>query len=316
MEMRWSGVFVLVLALAGYGCGTSANGGDIGGGGDGGDGGMGGDTGMGGGGGMGGAPDLCDGVVCDDDNECTDDSCDPADGMCLFEDVVDGTSCDFGGLPGVCMSGVCEDAMLCDSVDCSDGNECTDDVCDPQDGSCDNPAVPDGTVCDATGLPGECTAGICEALCNPAAGLSVMLPTSGAPTPTYSSLADGFTISAAGCEALPKCDVTFSDPRGIGANAYAAALRIDPGDSLEINFFDMEGNARTASNVEISLYPNGVAGTVEIVVDGQAPATMMAIPGTSLALPGTGHSFQVTLTNTVPTAFHFWSVLSYDHDCL
>jgi hypothetical protein len=129
-------------------------------------------------------------------------------------------------------------------------------------------------------------------------------------------MTNGFAISAANCEARPKCEVTFSDPRGIGANAFADALRIDPGDSLQIDFFDMEGNARTASNVEISLFRNGIAGTVEVVVDGQAPATMMAIPGATLALPGAGHSFQVTVTTTEPTAFHFWSALSYDHECL
>ena len=30
-------------------------------------------------------------------------------------------------------------ADLCEGVDCSDGNECTDDVCDPADGLCENP---------------------------------------------------------------------------------------------------------------------------------------------------------------------------------
>jgi hypothetical protein len=57
------------------------------------------------------------------------------------------------------MSGVCEAVDLCAGVDCSDGNECTDDVCDPADGSCSNPAVADGTACSI----GECVSGACQA---------------------------------------------------------------------------------------------------------------------------------------------------------
>jgi hypothetical protein len=207
--------------------------------------------------------------------------------------------------------------MLCDGVDCSDGNDCTADVCDPQDGSCSNPNEPNDTVCDAAGTPGTCQGGTCVADCSPAPGISVILPTSGLPTPTYTDVSNGFTISAADCAGLPKCDVTFSAPRGIGANAYGDALRIDPFDSLQIDFFDLDGNPQDASNVSILLFTNGIEGTVEVAVDGGAPSTVTATPGLPLDLSGiTGHSFKITLTNSVPTAFHFWSVLSYDHECL
>ena len=105
---------------------------------------------------------LCSGVDCDDGNQCTQDACDPMDGQCGYADVMDGTTCDFGGLPGVCTVGTCEDAMLCSGVDCDDGNECTQDVCDPMDGQCGYADVMDGTTCDFGGLPGVCTAGTCE----------------------------------------------------------------------------------------------------------------------------------------------------------
>jgi hypothetical protein len=56
----------------------------------------------------------------------------------------------------------CVEGDLCDNVDCDDGNECTDDVCDPTDGSCSNSAVDDGTECN--GGAGECSAGVCVAI--------------------------------------------------------------------------------------------------------------------------------------------------------
>jgi hypothetical protein len=83
------------------------------------------------------------------------------DGQCDHADVMDGTTCDFGGLPGVCTAGTCEDAMLCSEVDCDDGNECTEDGCDPMDGQCHHADVMDGTYCDFGGVSGVCTAGVC-----------------------------------------------------------------------------------------------------------------------------------------------------------
>jgi hypothetical protein len=105
---------------------------------------------------------LCADVDCDDQNECTEDACNPVDGQCDYSNVAAGTSCDFGGLPGVCGVGACEDAMLCSGVDCDDQNECTTDTCDPATGLCDHANVVDLSACDFGGLPGICTAGVCE----------------------------------------------------------------------------------------------------------------------------------------------------------
>jgi len=108
---------------------------------------------------------LCVDVDCDDDNECTEDVCDRGDGSCDNTSRPDGSDCDFGGLPGRCTSGVCVDAALCRDVDCGDGNECTDDVCDAGDASCSNPIKPDDSLCQAGDYPGLCASGSCEGLC-------------------------------------------------------------------------------------------------------------------------------------------------------
>ncbi|MGB5704838.1 MAG: hypothetical protein WBM48_18595, partial [Polyangiales bacterium] len=100
---------------------------------------------------------LCEGVECDDQNECTDDSCDPASGECVSEPVDDGTSCEGG--EGICESGECVPADLCEGVDCDDQNECTTDLCNPEDGQCSNEPVDDGTSCD--GGAGMCIGGDC-----------------------------------------------------------------------------------------------------------------------------------------------------------
>lgn len=98
---------------------------------------------------------------CNDGNDCTADLCDPGTGACSNPSAVDGTTCDFSGAAGVCMSGVCQED-LCDGVDCDDENPCTRDACNAEDGSCGHDAREDGTPCDFGGLPGKCHAGVCE----------------------------------------------------------------------------------------------------------------------------------------------------------
>ncbi|NNK09475.1 MAG: hypothetical protein HKP50_19370 [Myxococcales bacterium] len=94
---------------------------------------------------------LCEGVVCNDDNECTEDLCIPMTGGCSHPPLPDDTPCDFGGFPGLCTSGVCEDAALCEGVVCDD-NPCVLDAppCNPFTGTCPPPTefVAAGTLCD------------------------------------------------------------------------------------------------------------------------------------------------------------------------
>lgn len=54
-----------------------------------------------------------------------------------------------GEFPPVCAH-MCTGG-LCEGINCDDGNECTDDVCDPRDGSCDREPFPDGTPCSGGG---------------------------------------------------------------------------------------------------------------------------------------------------------------------
>jgi hypothetical protein len=50
---------------------------------------------------------------CSDGSECTADTCDPVEEMCVQPPEADGTWCDFDGLPGLCIAGVCEEDPLC-----------------------------------------------------------------------------------------------------------------------------------------------------------------------------------------------------------
>lgn len=174
-------------AIGGTG-GTGAVGGEGGAGGTGGTGAVGGEGGAGGTGGSGGSEDLCEGVDCSDDSECTADVCDPATGSCSNPNVADGSQCDADGSDGLCLSGECVAKGLCEGKDCSDGNDCTNDVCNPTTGACSNPNAANGSQCDADGSDGLCNngecipAGLCEGkdcsdgnectadVCNPSTG--------------------------------------------------------------------------------------------------------------------------------------------------
>lgn len=88
-----------------------------------------------------GAGRLCEGVVCEDDNLCTDDKC-GWDGECVFAPVV-----------------------------CEDDDLCTEDRCDPDTGRCDSttPAA-DGTFCwvnEQAFEGGGCETGACIGPCDP-----------------------------------------------------------------------------------------------------------------------------------------------------
>lgn len=92
---------------------------------------------------VGGAP-----LDCDDDNECTDDSCNPATG-CINTPNTD--PCDDGlfcTINDLCSGGTCGGTAR----DCSDFVGCTDDTCDETNDVCGNTAndnnCPEGYYCD------------------------------------------------------------------------------------------------------------------------------------------------------------------------
>jgi hypothetical protein len=98
---------------------------------------------------------------CDDDNPCTNETCNPQDG-CVYEFVPDGTSCsnlDLCDGEETCQDGICAAG---NTLNCDDNNLCTTDGCDPQTG-CRYQNKPDGMDCGG-GLcgPAACSGGECE----------------------------------------------------------------------------------------------------------------------------------------------------------
>jgi hypothetical protein len=72
-------------------------------------------------------------LSCDDGNSCTADACDAVRG-CTHAPLPDGTLCaaiDQCHGPAECQAGVCNSGP---ELQCSDGDFCTDDLCDPQHG--------------------------------------------------------------------------------------------------------------------------------------------------------------------------------------
>jgi hypothetical protein len=110
--------------------------------------------------------DLCEGVVCDDGIDCTDDgTCNPTTGLCEGPgNEPKDTRCDQDG------GQVCDGAGNCvecnHATQCDDRDECTADTCTPASSTCGHPPVPDDTGC-ADGA-GTCQQGICigEFACN------------------------------------------------------------------------------------------------------------------------------------------------------
>lgn len=109
-------------------------------------------------------------VKCDDNNVCTEDTCDPE------------TGCKYTPLN----SGDCSDDDLCTRADKCTNGECVgtpvtcsalDDchlagACDPETGACSDPRAPDRTECDDGPVPGpgSCLDGRCEAIAEGGAG--------------------------------------------------------------------------------------------------------------------------------------------------
>jgi len=105
------------------------------------------------------AGNLCVGntVVCDDNNPCTINGCNPlaSESPCLY--IAMGGSCSDGNActaNDTCQVGLCDGA----TVTCNDANPCTLDQCDASSG-CVSTALPGSVACASDGLP--CTADVC-----------------------------------------------------------------------------------------------------------------------------------------------------------
>ncbi|MGB5696527.1 MAG: hypothetical protein WBM46_12795 [Polyangiales bacterium] len=152
MRLRW--ILLLLAVSSGVVAGCESAGGDGGAGGTG-AGGTGGVAGRGGEGGTGGR--SCDGVTCDDDNPCTDDSCEPGFG-CVF--LNHDRSCDDENACSAddrCFEGRCVGTP----ITCIDDNPCTDDACMPATGCIFTPRIgpcEDGNACT---VGDACIGGVC-----------------------------------------------------------------------------------------------------------------------------------------------------------
>ena len=98
---------------------------------------------------------------CDDGNGCTVDVC-QADGTCGHGTLADGATCTDGNSctqGDICTAGICATGTL---LNCADGNECTDDGCDPWTGQCAHTqSIRPCTAGDACNLAMVCSAGTC-----------------------------------------------------------------------------------------------------------------------------------------------------------
>ena len=86
---------------------------------------------------------------CDDQKDCTVDSCDPKTGDCLYDaKVYEGKNCPGDGdactVSDKCVAGEC---VIGKPKDCSDGDGCTADVCDPKTAKCSNEQMKPGAAC-------------------------------------------------------------------------------------------------------------------------------------------------------------------------
>ena len=107
---------------------------------------------------------VCTGdtVSCSDDSACTENICDPDEG-CVFNPIDEGNPCDLSDMcvdSGVCIAGVC----IGPTIDCDDGNPCTDDACSTETGCVwvnNTAACEDGDACTIDDVcdDGDCTPG-------------------------------------------------------------------------------------------------------------------------------------------------------------
>ena len=163
-------------------------------------------------------------VSCNDNNPCTDDSCDPATG-CVFTNNAnpcnDGFACTTGD---TCSGGSCAGTQIV----CNDGNGCTNDSCNPATGLCvyvnNTDACNDGNTCTTNDVcAGPATCGATEnfdGVTAPAlpAGWTTTTTGSGSVWATQSTSSDSApnsAFAADGAGPLPADEVLDSPPIAI-----------------------------------------------------------------------------------------------------
>eukprot|EP01065_Artemidia_motanka_P052031 TRINITY_DN929_c3_g1_i2.p1 TRINITY_DN929_c3_g1~~TRINITY_DN929_c3_g1_i2.p1 ORF type:complete len:2620 (+),score=805.34 TRINITY_DN929_c3_g1_i2:73-7932(+) len=124
------------------------------------------------------ALDRCAGVVCNATACHTAASCNASTGLCVSDQLPNGTACDDGDnvtQHDACRDGACRGVLLCAAVNCSSAERScmTAPTCSPLTGRCLTEPLPEGTACD-DGNPNTtndvCSGGSCSGI-DPCAGV-------------------------------------------------------------------------------------------------------------------------------------------------
>ena len=171
-------------------------------------------------------------LICDDENPCTDDLCNPKNG-CEFN--MNDSFCDDGDLctsNDGCSLGQCDGS----TVSCDDGNDCTNDGCDPLSGcTYTHVALPceDGNLCTVNDV---CSGGQC------ASGESKNCDDGNVCSTEYCSLETGeclFEYNESACDDGIDC---ASDDTCLNGNCQGEAFSCDDGIDCTIDSCDDDGS--------------------------------------------------------------------------
>ncbi|MCB9738944.1 MAG: hypothetical protein H6747_06730 [Deltaproteobacteria bacterium] len=222
---------------------------------------------------------------CDDGSPCTTDACNAKTGACSNTKLATGSACTDGT--------ACTSADACDAAgkcvgkvkDCSDGNVCTADNCDPFDGSCGHPHV-DGPCDDGS----ACTVGeaCAEGKCQTGPGMVETIAGDGT-----SGYADGAALAAkmqaaTGLVVRKDGGVVFADTNNHRIRLLAGGQVTTLAGDGQKGYLDGKGAAARLSS------PGGMAeradGGIVFFDQQNARIRLLAADGTVSTLAGSGQS--------------------------
>lgn len=191
-----------------------------------------------------------------------------------------------GGIGGGGMGGA-GGAGLCEGIDCSDGVECTDDVCDPATGLCDNPTAPDGTPCST----GGCQEGACTSVfhCTEEGIVNAISAAAGSYTGPYTFACNVPTTVTTTSELLIAHDVILDGEGRLtvdGNDSHAVFVSWESDVAIELNRLAITGGATT--NRGSGVHSRGALKMTDCTVSGNSGNYSSAISAFG----------DLTLTNT------------------